>query len=163
MALRRVDTHVLPGQRAAVSDAWLERTASAALEAVDPGGAVGVSVVAADDATLRDLNRRFRGLDEVTDVLSFGARSEGEATPDAPEFPAAPGEESIGEVVASLPQAARQAQERGASMEEELALLVVHGVLHLWGYEHGAPEETEAMQAVERSVLAGLFGAGAQA
>ena len=163
MALRRVDTHVFPEHRDAVSDAWLERTASAALEAVDPGGAVGVSVVAADDATLRELNRRFRGFDEVTDVLSFGAQGEGEAAPDAPAFPAAPGEESIGEVVASLPQAARQARERGASTEEELALLVVHGVLHLWGYEHGAPEEAEAMQAVERSVLAGLFGAEARA
>ena len=163
MALRRVDTHVFPAHRAAVSAAWLERTAAAALAAVDPGGAGGVSVVVADDATLRDLNRRFRGLDEVTDVLSFGARGEGEEASDAPAFPAAPGEESIGEVVVSLPQAARQARERGAPAEQELALLVVHGVLHLWGYEHGTPEETEAMQAVEQSVLAALFGAEARA
>ncbi|MDE2765673.1 MAG: rRNA maturation RNase YbeY [Chloroflexota bacterium] len=163
MALRRVDTHVFPEHRAAVSADWLERVASAALDVVDPGGGAGVSVVVADDATLRELNRRFRGLDEVTDVLSFGARGEGEEAPDGPTFPAAPGEESIGEVVASLPQAERQARERGAPAEHELALLVVHGVLHLWGYEHGTPEETEAMQAVERTVLAALFGAEARA
>ena len=163
MALRRVDTHVFPEHRTAVGSAWLKRVASAALEAVDPGGAVGVSVVVADDAALRELNRRFRGLDEVTDVLSFGAHGEGEDAPEGPAFPAAPGEESIGEVVASLPQAERQARERGASTEQELALLVVHGVLHLWGYEHAAEDEAEVMQAMERAVLAGLFGVEARA
>ena len=96
-------------------------------------------------------------------MLSFGAHGEGEDAPDDPAFPAAPGEESVGEVVVSLPQAARQARDRGAPAEHELALLVVHGVLHLWGYEHGAPEEAEAMQAMERAVLAGLFGAEARA
>ena len=62
----------------------------------------------------------------------------------------------LGEVIVSYPQAQRQAEERGAPLEHELALLVVHGVLHLTGHDHLDPEETALMQSKERTALAAL-------
>jgi probable rRNA maturation factor len=73
------------------------------------------------------------------------------------DFVMPPGEPSpLGEVIISYPQAQRQAEERGAPLENELALLVIHGVLHLTGHDHLEPEETELMQSKERTALAAL-------
>ena len=75
---------------------------------------------------MRDLNRDFRGRDEVTDVLSFpGAR------PPAPDA-----ERHLGDVVLCVPQARRQAAERGIALERELKTLLLHGVLHCMGLDH---------------------------
>ena len=120
-----------------------------------------MSIAIADDETLRSLNERFRGLDEVTDVLSFEGES-GNGNPDA-AFPAAPdGGATIGEVVLSYPLAVRQADEHDVTTEEELALLVVHGVLHLLGHDHEEPGDEARMQRLERQALAGFFGATAR-
>lgn len=172
-AKRRVDVRVFPPFRAGAPAPWARRAAAAALAAADPNGERGASVVIADDATLLDLNRRFRGLDEVTDVLSFGERGappeEGGALPagNAPaDFPPVPGETpSLGEVVLSYPYAARQAASRNAPVEREVALLIVHGVLHLLGHDHAEPDEESAMREAEREAMAALFpsaGAGAR-
>jgi probable rRNA maturation factor len=123
-----------------------------------PAGSV--SVVLTDDATVQSLNREYRGLDEPTDVLSFGlsglARSLDEE-PAAPFVTPAGALLEIGEVIVAVPYAARQAEQRGRDVRDELALLVVHGVLHLLGHDHAEPEEEAAMQAREREVLA-AFG-----
>ena len=136
-----------------------------ALEGTDPAQ---MSLLITGDETVHSLNAQFRGLDEVTDVLSFSADHaghwEGEAEPleeldEAGEFEFVmpPGEPSpLGEVIVSYPQAQRQAEERGAPLENELALLVVHGVLHLTGHDHLEPQETELMQSRERAALAKL-------
>jgi probable rRNA maturation factor len=122
------------------------------------------SIVIADDATVRDLNRRHRGLDEATDVLAFSFRHEGEyygpeapsrASPDPQGFVLPPGEvEGLGEVIVSYPQAERQAAAAGHSVDREMALLVAHGVLHLLGYDHLSAEDGVAMRAKEEMVLA---------
>lgn len=126
------------------------------------------SIVIADDATVRELNRRHRGLDEVTDVLAFSFRHEGEyhgpetpsrASPDSQGFVLPPGEdEGLGEVIISYPQAERQAATAGHSIDRELALLVAHGVLHLLGYDHMSAEDEVAMRAKEEMVLAREVG-----
>lgn len=161
---RRVDVHVFPAFRPSVRASWVRRAAAAALDAGDPEGRAGVSVVIADDETLHDLNRRFRGIDEVTDVLAFGER--GAALDPAPEaagapgFPSIPGETpSWGEVVVSYPLAARQAGEHNATVAEEAALLIVHGVLHLLGHDHAEPDEEAAMKALEATALGALSAA----
>ena len=160
-ARRPIDVHVFPSFRAAVKAPWLRKVAAEALATGDPGGAGGVSIAIADDETLRSLNERFRGLDEVTDVLSFEGES-GSGNPDA-AFPAAPdGGATIGEVVLSYPLAVRQADEHDVTTEEELALLVVHGVLHLLGHDHEEPGDEARMQRLERQALAGFFGATAR-
>ena len=147
-----IQLQVFPQFRTNVSSAWLRRVARDALATGDPGGgASGVTVVLADDDTLRDLNRRFRGFDEVTDVLSFGAAT-------AVSFPEVPdAEPSLGEVVVSYPQALRQAREQGVRAEHEVALLVVHGILHLLGHDHAEPAEEAAMKKLEAQALSSVF------
>lgn len=88
--------------------------------------AVGVdgsaTVLLADDARLKELNRSFRGKNKPTDVLSFPAPTNGEGT--------------IGDIAISVETAARQAGEHGHTLGEELRILLLHGVLHLAGFDH---------------------------
>ena len=230
---RQIDVRVFSAFRDPVKAAWVRRVARAALAIADEGGDRTVSIVIADDDTLHDLNRRFRGLDEVTDVLSFGDSGEdgsgyevpafaetteppaptpppdhphpnllpsrekgteprgndGDAraypSPDHPHpnllpsrekgteprgndegkgasdpgvvFPSLPDEPaSLGEVVLSYPLAIRQAGEHNVAVEDEAALLIVHGVLHLLGHDHAEPGEEVTMKALERAVLDSL-------
>ena len=114
-------------------------------EAVAPPAEV--SVVVTDDETVRDLNRRHLGLDEPTDVLSFPfGYSEGFVGP--PD-----GVNHLGEVIVAGPTAERQAQEAGHSLAEEASHLVVHGLLHLLGYDHLSGEDERRMRAREESLL----------
>lgn len=113
------------------------------------GPATELSVLITDDATIRDLNKRFRGIDEATDVLSFGLDNGEEfATP-------LESNRQLGEVVISFPMALRQAQEAGHAIDRELLHLLVHGTLHILGYDHETPDETREMQAKEESLLPG--------
>ena len=112
-----------------------------------------LSVAVTDDETVRRLNREYAGEDAVTDVLSFSQR-EGE------EFVAPPeGAPPLGEVVIAYPQAARQAAERGHTADEEVTRLLVHGVLHLLGYDHAELDEARRMREREEA-LAGDADAG---
>ena len=98
-----------------------------------------MGVVVTGDVAVRDLNRRYRGEDAPTDVLSFALRE------DAEEFVLPPDASlRLGDVVVSLPAARRQAKEAGHSLERELALLLVHGLLHLLGYDHASDEQRSA-------------------
>ena len=163
---------VVPPFQELVGRVWLRRVVAGALDAADPSGAEGASVVIADDATLHDLNRRYRGTDEPTDVLAFAWRepaSSGNGAPAStarrgldgvsptmsPQDPA--GEETMGEVVVSYPLAARQARRHGHSVDQEVALLVVHGILHLAGHDHEEPEEEAAMRGLEERTVAQVF------
>lgn len=112
-----------------------------------------VAVHVTDSRTVRRLNRRFRGEDAATDVLSFNTGFDGLRRPD--------GSAELGEIVIALPVAARGAKERAVSLQEELALLCVHGTLHLLGFDHEAIDEEQRMIAMERVALrrAGLESA----
>jgi probable rRNA maturation factor len=127
----------------------LERAAAAALthEGVEDGAEV--SIVITDDATIRDLNRRYAGEDHATDVLSFSLEEGG-------AFPSGEAGRTLGEVIISLETAERQAREAGHAIGDEVAHLLVHGVLHLLGYDHAEPEEEREMRDRERAVLAQL-------
>ena len=83
---RQIDVRVFSAFRDPVKAAWVRRVARAALAIADEGGERTVSIVIADDDTLHDLNRRFRGLDEVTDVLSFGDSGEDMSGYEVPAF-----------------------------------------------------------------------------
>ena len=133
----------------AVSDERLAAIALRVLEAED-APPCELSVTVTDDETVRGLNREYAGEDAVTDVLSFSQR-EGE------EFVGAPGSvPPLGEVVIAYPQATRQAEERGRSVEEEVARLLVHGTLHLLGYDHAEAEEERRMRAREQELLGAI-------
>ncbi|MBI3977757.1 MAG: rRNA maturation RNase YbeY [Chloroflexi bacterium] len=113
---------------------------------------LGLSVVG--DEEIRRLNAEYRGLDEPTDVLSFALTETAEAAGGVLFVLPPDGVVHLGEVVVSYPRAVAQAQAGGHPVEQELALLVVHGVLHLLGHDHAEPEEAAAMHACEVAVLA---------
>ena len=152
-----------------VSCRRVRQLAEGALEAISAGDQAGASVVIAGDDDVRELNRRHRGLDEYTDVLAFSFRHEGpyygedEARErvEVSEFVMPPGqEENLGEVVISYPQTQRQAALSGHSVERELALLVVHGLMHLLGYDDVAPGRRVEMEATQSRVLAQVWRDG---
>ena len=108
---------------------------------------VELSVVIVDDAAIQALNLQWRGKDAPTDVLSFSMR-EGEGDADDP---------LLGDLVISLPTAARQAAELGHPVDHELRVLLIHGLLHLLGEDHErGPAEAAAMAARERELLLAL-------
>jgi probable rRNA maturation factor len=106
-----------------------------------------LSLVICDDAFIHPLNRDYRGKDRPTDVLSFSQR-EGDF--------AFMGDLILGDVIISLETTIRQAQEREHSMEKELTILLVHGILHLLGYDHIEDDDAEVMEAKEKDILGKL-------
>ncbi len=124
------------------------RALARAPEARDLGGPGEISLVLADDALLRSLNRDYRGRDEPTNVLSFEAAA---ARPTSREEPFL-----LGDVVLARQTIACESAAQGKSLDDHLAHLVVHGVLHLLGYDHQGQAEARGMEALEISVLADL-------
>jgi rRNA maturation RNase YbeY len=128
-------------RRVAIGARRLARTAGRALAAVGrPAGTVEVAVV--DDAEIRRLNGRYRGIGRRTDVLAFPLES-----PDAPG-------QLVGQIVVSAETARRQARRLGVPLALELDLLVTHGTLHLVGYDDRDPVEADLMHRRERTILA---------
>ena len=127
------------------------------------GTDVEMSLLFVDESTIAELNERFLGSEGATDVLAFplddelppaGRRpDQGGRGPGAPSDPGDP-PSLLGDVVVCPLVAQRQAPEHGVSADDELALLVVHGVLHLLDYDHVEPEETAAMRRREQELLA---------
>ncbi len=128
---------------------WLVGVAKIALEMQAVGDAQ-LSIVVTDDDQIRTLNRNFAGEDHATDVLSFSLE---EGEPFAPP----PGDtRRLGEIVISYETADRQAIQQAHHTEDELAHLLVHGILHLLGHDHAEPEEERLMRMRERSILTEL-------
>ncbi|MDQ6780393.1 MAG: rRNA maturation RNase YbeY [Candidatus Eremiobacteraeota bacterium] len=119
----------------------LRRTVLATLRSAAPHvvGDVGVNLV--DDATIRELNQRYRAIDTATDVLAFplgdGCRCG----------------EPFGDVIISYQTAARQARDYGAPLQRELQRLLIHGTLHLCGYDHHERRAAGRMHALTRRLL----------
>lgn len=105
-----------------------------------------IAILITGDEQLCELNQQYLGINAPTDVLSFPA---GDPNPET-------GFLYLGDVVLSYPRALAQATAGGHGVEAELQLLVVHGVLHLLGYDHAEPEQKAAMWAVQAQVLADL-------
>lgn len=160
MPRSRIDLHIEEPFDLEVSRDTLRLVAETALERAWRSGPRHASVTVTDDETLRTLNRDHRGVDAVTDVLSFGVSGharDGEVAGD--QFPLAPEETpTLGDVIVSFPQARRQAEAAGHAVERELALLVAHGVLHLLGFDHAGAEEEAAMFAKQDAVLDEVLG-----
>jgi len=126
------------------------------------GPDVEMSLLFVDEQTIAELNERFLGADGPTDVLAFPMDEElppRGRQPDqggrGPGSPSDPGEAPtlLGDVVVCPAVARSQAAPRGVSVDDELALLVVHGVLHLLDYDHGEPGETAVMRRREQELL----------
>jgi probable rRNA maturation factor len=96
-----------------------------------------VSLLFTDDDNIRRLNKQYRGKDAVTDVLSFPSGEEG----------------FLGDIALSLPRAFEQAKEYGHSVEREVAFLVAHSMLHLFGYGHDSEDDERAMRELQREIM----------
>ena len=142
-----IHIEINPSLKAAPSRDVLVRAARGVLEQQGVDG--DLTVVASDDSQMRALNRSYLGIDAPTDVLAFPAS---ELDPET-------GRRYLGDVLLSLPRAERQAKDAGHGLEAELQLLVVHGVLHLLGYDHASPDEKARMWAAQAEVL-GRLGLG---
>ena len=166
----QIDVQVFDDYEAEVSVPWLKMVVEDTLAEEEVPSSAAVDVIVADDETVRELNGRHRGLEENTDVLAFphigggeyygiDDRSErgGAEREAAGEFVLPPGQKAgLGEIVVSFPQARKQAAERGHSTEREMAALLIHGVLHLLGYDHMEAGDRSEMETIEARVLSGV-------
>lgn len=133
----------LPAEQKQTLRWLLDRSAKAALKLAGPDQKADLSIILCDDDQIRELNRSYRTIDAVTDVLSFPS---GELDPET-------GRLYLGDILISLPRAESQAAAGGHPIEAELQLLAVHGVLHLCGRDHASPEEKDLMWAEQAQVL----------
>lgn len=146
LAVDIVERSPLWRERMADLDALSAATARAALAASggDERGACELSIVLADDALLRALNAKWRGIDKPTNVLAFAAESEA-MPPGAPCL--------LGDVVIAFETVAGEAEAQGKPLAHHLRHLIVHGVLHLLGWDHEDAAEAERMEALEVAIL----------
>ncbi|CUS02249.2 Endoribonuclease YbeY [Candidatus Promineifilum breve] len=142
-------TYTVDVQSTSRYPAALARAAAAAANqtmthlAVADGAAV--TLLLTDDEYVQELNRHYRGEDQPTDVLSFPA---GDPLPGSEELL-----DYLGDIAIAVPFAQRQAEAAGHSLEAEVQLLAVHGVLHLLGHDHLDPAEKTAMWQAQAEVL----------
>ena len=129
-----------------VDNQALMRAAKRALSHEREGEGHDLTLLLTDDEQMQALNKQFRDVDSSTDVLAFPS---GEADPDT-------GDVYLGDVVISVPRAASQAGAGGHSLEAELQLLVVHGVLHLLGYDHASDDDKALMWGVQAEILTAI-------
>lgn len=142
-----IDVQVAPALRRKVQKAQVRRWAETAMRAEGLTELPDMAVVITDDESIQALNRDFRGLDAPTDVLAFGEEKPG-------PFVLAPGEPAyLGDVVISLERAEAQARERGIPVNSELQLLLVHGILHLLGYDHHTDKAKRQMWERQVAIL----------
>jgi probable rRNA maturation factor len=132
-----------------VSADWIRSVATNTL--LHEGRSGEMTIVLTDDEGIRSLNRGFLGEDVPTDVLSFAAQEDGGPFVIAPEAGG-----YLGDVIVSFPRVVEQAAGEEHSVEQELNLLIVHGVLHLLGYDHADEEDKAAMWARQDAILSGL-------
>lgn len=123
------------------ADAFAAKCAAAAC-ALEKRIAGSAALLFGDDETLCDLNRRFRGKDKPTNVLSFPAGA------GAPDF--------LGDIAMAYETCAREAEVGGIAFRDHAAHLIVHGLLHLVGHDHEADDEAERMERLETRILAAL-------
>lgn len=148
---------------------WIRKIASCVLAELNEISGV-VSIVIISDEVMAELNLQHRGLEEPTDVLSFSYKHNGtyygsdirkkNFTSDL-DFILPPEVDSgFGEVVISYPQAKRQANKAGHTIDKELVVLVAHGILHLLGYDHETEDELQTMKAMEARALNAIVSSG---
>ncbi|MFB0559224.1 MAG: rRNA maturation RNase YbeY [Dehalococcoidales bacterium] len=136
---------------------WLQSVAEQVLGAQGAASTVELGLVVTTQERVQQLNLTYLGRDAPTDVLAFSAVEEVEA--DLPPFVTPPdGVLHLGEVIISYPQAVTQAEEHQHSVKKEIAILIIHGILHLLGYEHDKPELKRLMSAREKEILGRVEG-----
>jgi probable rRNA maturation factor len=153
MGLKAVEINILVDEALDISvdRGWLEGVARKVLAAEKVGAKSEMGLVISTNERVQELNRNYRGRDEPTDVLAFSARDEAADLP--PFIPPPDGVLHLGEVIISYPQALTQAEEHSHPLKRELSILLIHGVLHLLGYDHEKINVRRKMQTREKELL----------
>lgn len=126
-----------------------EKLASLTFRMAGGKGQAIASLTVVNDAAIKSLNRQYRGKNKVTDVLSFGFfGAKGKFT-----VPAASGPATLGDIFISLPQIKRQAKAASRPVRQEFALMVIHGILHLIGFDHETLAQEKRMFRLQQDVL----------
>lgn len=145
----RIDVRIVPEYARDVNRVRLRQAVHVAFESTGRQRQGELTVVITNDEQVRELNRIYRGVDAPTDVLAFCHASKAEES-----IPPSMGDVYWGDIVISYPRAADQASTYGHPIEEELMLLVIHGTLHLLGYDHEQASDKEEMWRVQNVALA---------
>ncbi|MFQ3567175.1 MAG: rRNA maturation RNase YbeY [Aggregatilineales bacterium] len=123
----------------------LRQAAAVTLEALRPNEAFGLTIVLSNDSEVRTLNHQFRRVDAPTDVLSFPADEQPFMPASEPRY--------LGDILIAFPYTAAQAEREGFSLRENLMLLVVHGTLHLLGFDHDTMANRKSMWVAQERIL----------
>ncbi len=155
---QRTSVQVFGVFRRRISNSWLAKTLESTLDLSDDGKLFAVSLVIADDETLQRLNLEYRGIDEPTDVLSFLLWDDCDSTTNiSGEFVyPTTNFKKYGEIVISYPRAIYQARQRKHTVKSEIGMLMVHGILHLMGYDHDRFDNEIEMWSRQEELLATL-------
>jgi probable rRNA maturation factor len=137
--------------RGMMDGGWVKKIVRQVLKAEGVAPPYEVSLVFTDSETVQQLNRDYRGVDEPTDVLAFYMLPQKEF--DCPFALPPDGVTHLGEVIISYPQAVTQAKKQGHPLQRELVVLVIHGILHLLGYNHEESGEGKKMREREKELL----------
>jgi probable rRNA maturation factor len=149
-----INVLIEPGLEGCPGVGWLRSIAEQVLKAQEVSSSAELGLVIAGQARVQALNRSYLGRDEPTDVLAFSMLAAGG---DLPPFVQPPdGVLHLGEVIIAYPQAVIQAEEHGHSVKREVAILIIHGVLHLLGYSDDKPELKRLMSAREKEILSSI-------
>jgi len=148
-----INIDIKPPYRGRLTQKWLRGIVDAALSAEKVDRPVELSLIITGDKEVHKLNRDYRGIDRTTDVISFALNEDVDGT----DFVTPPDKISrLGEVIISYPQAATQAKANKQTIKAEMAWLVVHGLLHLLGYDHQDDASEAVMRKREDKILRGI-------
>lgn len=143
-----INIQINPPFRSEIESQRLMAVVQSVFSACDVADEAELTFVLTSNETVQDLNRRYRGVDAPTDVLSFEAFSQ-----DATFFVEQDSVPYLGDVMIAVPTAVEQAAAAGHATEEEILLLAIHGTLHLLGYDHGTDREKSEMWRQQARIL----------
>lgn len=146
------------GLEKSLQKSWLKKVAGKVLVAQGMGPETEVGLAIVTQEKIRQLNLSYLGKDEPTDVLSFGMLPEQSGNNRAVFVTPPDGIQHLGEVIISFPQAVIQAEEHHYGVKREVASLIIHGLLHLLGYDHEERDEEREMRAREAEILSIIEG-----
>lgn len=138
---------------------WLNAVCERVLRARFADSETEMGLLVTGQERIRELNKNYRGKDKPTDVLSFYMTKGSSITEENDEYGFAvppDGFTHLGEVIISYPQAVIQAEERNHPIKKELAALIIHGILHLLGFDHNTDEEEAEMKALEEDIMSNM-------
>ncbi len=148
-----INIEIEPGLTCDVKEARFKSIILEILTALCVATPAELGLVITDSATIQQLNKTYRDIDEPTDVLAFPMLSRF-SQENEPGFVIPPdGVHHLGEIIISYPEAIQQAEQQRHEIAQELTTLIIHGVLHLLGYDHKLPEEEQSMMTKEREIM----------